>query len=131
MDGLQVYVRFDPFLSFDEMLGGTMETAADYIVDEMLELMREPKSGRPYKHKDGAVRPASAEGEAPGIDSGDFSGGFDVISLSLLESQINNDVAHGYILEEKRNRLFTEPAIENAMPRIVDLIEETIEQKWR
>jgi len=53
-----VEVRFEPFLDIDDVLSGAAEEGAEIIREKIVELMNEPKSGNPYKHKDGGVRPA-------------------------------------------------------------------------
>lgn len=128
---VSVLTNFEPFLSLDDVLSGVALESAEIVETKIVELMKEPKSGNPYKHIDGSIRPASAEGEAPGINSEDLIGSFDVIALSSLEAQINSDVEHGTILQEKRNRPFTDPAIERAMPEIEDLIGDRVEERWR
>ncbi len=126
-----VEVKFEPFIDIDDVLSGVAVEGAEIIESKIKGLMQEPKSGKPYKHRDGGVRPASSEGEAPGIDSTELVNSFEIVALSAMEAEINSDVEHGAILQEKRNRPFTEPAIEQAMPEIVDLIEERIEQGWQ
>lgn len=122
---------FEPFPDIDRILSGLAEEGAEIIHKNIVDSMNEPKSGNPYKHKDGSVREASAEGESPGVDSKDLVGSFDVIALSTLEAQINSDIEYGNILQEKRSRPFTEPAVEKAMPEITDLIEDRFETEWR
>lgn len=126
-----IEAEFEPFPDIDLVLSGVAYEGAEIIHEKIVDLMNEPKTGRPYKHKDGSVRPASDEGEAPGINSKDLVGSFDVIELSALAAQIYSDIEHGHILEEKRNRPFTEPAIEAALPKITELIENRIEDEWR
>lgn len=124
-------VRFEPFLDIDDALEGVTLEGAEIIQEKIVELMNEPKSGNPYKHKDGSVRPASAVGEAPGIDSRELVDSFEAVALSTLEAEVTSEVEHGSILQEKRGRPFTEPAIEKAEPEIVELIGDRIEQRWR
>lgn len=126
-----VEVKFSGFVDMDAILEGVAYECAEIIEDKIVELMKQPKHGKPYKHRDGIKRPASAVGEAPGIDSEDLVGSFDVIALSMHEAQINTDVEHGNILQEKRDRPFTEPAIELAVPEIIELIEKRVEDEWR
>lgn len=126
-----VEVKFPGFVDLDEVLAGVAYEGAEIIEKKIVGLMHEPKHGNPYKHRDGTIRPASAVGEAPGIDSMDLVGSFDVIALSTLEAQIYSDIEYGNILQEKRDRPFTEPAVEAAMPEIVELIENRVEEKWR
>lgn len=116
---------------FDDATAGTMLDGAEMIVEKIVELMHEPKHGNPYKHKDGTVRNASAEGEAPGIDSEDLVGGFDVIEVTILEAQVNNDVEHGRILQDYFNRPFVGPASDAVEGKIIALVQKTAEEKWR
>lgn len=131
MDFYSVETRDVSFPGFGLLLSGIAYEGAEIIRGKIVELMKEPKTGNPYKHRDGTVREASAEGEAPGINSEDLVGSFDVIELSMTEAQINTDIFYGNILQEKRERLFTDPAVELAMPEIVEKIEDRIEQEWR
>ena len=130
--------KFSPFLDFEDVLSGVALEGAEIIETKIGELMREPKTGKPYRHQDGTVRPASAAGEAPGIDSKDFVGSFEAIALSTVEAQLYSEIGdsdsingYGGVLEDYKNRPFTEPAIERAMPEIIDLIEKRIESEWR
>lgn len=131
MEFYSVEVQDVSFPDFELLLSGVAYEGAEIIEGKIVELMNEPKSGDTYKHRDGTVREASAAGEAPGINSKDLVGSFDVIELSMLEAQVNTDVEHGNILQEKRDRPFTDPAIEKAMPEIIELIENRIEDEWR
>src|SRR3954471_23243003 len=122
-----VEAKFDPFIDIEKILEGAAFEGAEIIEGNIRALMNEPKTGTPYRHVDGTVRNASAEGEAPGINSKDLVGSFDVIELSLLEAQIYSEIAdlgYGAILEEKRSRQFTEPAIELSEPEIEKLVED-------
>ena len=116
--------------SIDKALSGEALKGAETIQEKIVELMNEPKHGNEYKHKDNTVRPASAAGEAPGIDSKDFVDSFESIELSLLEAEVNSDVEYGNFLQEERERFFTEPAIERALPEIVESVEDKIETEW-
>ncbi|HEY0428993.1 MAG TPA: hypothetical protein VGC76_14525 [Pyrinomonadaceae bacterium] len=126
-------VQFNPFavVDVDVMLAGVAYEGAEIIHEKIVGLMNEPKHGNPYKHRDNTVRPASEEGEAPGINSKDLVGSFDVIALSMDEAQINSDIDYGNILQEKRDRPFTEPAVELAIPEIAEKVEGRMEEEWR
>ncbi|MET0754057.1 MAG: hypothetical protein ABWZ66_11815 [Pyrinomonadaceae bacterium] len=123
-------VRFEPFPDIELVLAGVAYEGAEVIHEKIRGLMEAPKTGNDYKHVDGTIRPASAIGEAPGINSKDLVGSFDVIQLDMLSAQIYSDIHYGNILQEKRDRPYTEPAIELAMPEIITLIENRIESGW-
>ncbi len=131
MDFYLVETQDVSFPGFSLLLSGIAYEGAEIIHGKIVELMKEPKTGNPYKHRDGTVREASAEGEAPGIDSEDLVTSFDVIELSMSEAQINTDIFYANILQEKRDRFFTDPAIELAMPEIEELIGNRIEDEWQ
>lgn len=125
-----VFVEFNEPVSLSDIQDGLAFEASEIIHQNIVDSMNEPKHGKPYKHQDGSIRPASAEGEAPGIDSKDLVGSFDVIAVSATEGQIYSDIAYLEFLEA-RNRPTIQPAIDKAEPEIAELVKKKVEEKWR
>lgn len=126
-----VEVPFNPFVDIGQVLSGVPYEGAEIIEGNIRKLMELPKHGNPYKHQDGTVRPASAEGEAAGIDSKDLVGSYESIELSLVEAYVYSEIAdigHGGYLEEKRDRPVTMPAVEMSEPEIEKLVKERLKE---
>lgn len=73
-----------------------VKKAAAHIEREVKTSMAEPKSGRRYK-RGSKVHVASAPGESPAIDSGNYIGSIQQIFPSTLEARIGtNAAANGF-----------------------------------
>jgi len=130
------HVHFNPFDDPDVLMIGVMDESAELVIDHIEKLMKKPKTGRFY-----GTHRASAPGEAPAI-TGDSPPKthlidlFDVQNVDSLSAMVVNELGvegeghYGYILQEHRNRPFSEEAVENAWPEIEELIEDRID-RWQ
>lgn len=72
---------------------------------------------------------ASAEGEAPANDLGGLANSIQASRKSEKETQVNIGKGYGQILEEKRNRPFAKPAVENVIDRIPDIVMDEVNKQ--
>ena len=75
--------------------------------------MSEPKSGIVYKRK-GRTHQASAPGEAPAMDTGNYANSIQVHRISDMEAEVGTSVDYAAILEFVKNRPAMIPAAEKA-----------------
>lgn len=126
-----VAIEYEPFPDLADALSGFPFEAANIIGERIVDLMHEPKSGRIYKsRKTGKEHQASAPGEAPAIDTENLVNSFEPEQLEDLTAELFSEVFYGAILEDKRDRPFSEPAIERALPDIEEDVLERFENAW-
>lgn len=126
-----IEVKFSPFADIDSVLSGVAFEAVGIINEKISDLMLAPKTGRTYRRNNGTTYTASDTGEAPAVKESQLINSFEEIALSTLEAQLESEVEYGDILQEKRDRPFTEPAVKEAMPEITELVEDRIQRAWR
>lgn len=126
-----VAIEYEPFPDLEEVLSGFPLEAANLIGERIVDLMHEPKSGNTYtSRKTGKPHQASAPGEAPAVETTNLVDSFQTEELEDLSAELFSEVIYGAILEDKRDRPFSEPAIERALPDIEEDIFERIESGW-
>jgi hypothetical protein len=99
---------------------------AAYIEGEIKSSMAEPKHGKAYK-RGSKVHIASAKGESPAVDSGNYIGSIEQIFPSSLEAVIGtNAAANGFPypahLENEMERPLWEKTAKEALPTLEKIL---------
>lgn len=103
-----------------------VKKGAAYIEGEVKRSMAEPKTGKAYKRGD-SFHIASAPGESPAVDSGNYIGSIQQIFPSTLEALIGtNAAANGFPypvhLETEMERPLWEKTARDALPTLEKML---------
>lgn len=106
---------------------------ADYIEGQMTASMAAGKSGREYKRQD-SIHIASAPGESPAVDSGNFINDLSIIYDSSIEARIGTTLDYPALLETGTpgGKISPRPlwakTVAESLPRLEDMLAREIQR---
>ncbi len=93
---------------------GLQELGANMVRTGENQALNEPKYGREYKRK-GRTHRASAPGQSPALDTGNYFKNFDYESHSWKSMEFGNNADYAEFLEFGTKRMEPRPGVENAV----------------
>lgn len=99
------------------------------IEGEIKSSMAEPKSGREYERKGGRIHVASAAGESPANDYGDYDGTIQSIFERTLEGKVGTPIEYALFLEEGTDDIEERPLWEKTAKEMLPTLEAMLERE--
>ena len=99
-------------------LGDIAYEAALRIEAESKILQTGPKTGREYRRPGGRIHIASADGEAPAVDTGFLINSIQTMRTSETSAEITIAAEYAEVLEFGKERPFVRPAIDHVLKQL-------------